>query len=154
MHPCESHLLMKDRAFNIAEYADGKPQQPLPKALGPHVKDLGQFADLCHDLCNKLLGLFALGLKMCSFIASIACEADLQLRSIPTMAAKIGSPLGTTHPRALQAVPFACSMYGCPNFPLAVPSTEHISIPIFVPSRLPTMNPPTSAQELTAITAL
>ena len=55
-----THRLL--RAFNLAEYAHGKPQQPLPTSLAPHEAMLGWFADSCKALCMKLLELIAYGL--------------------------------------------------------------------------------------------
>lgn len=51
------------RAMNIAEFIDGKAQQALAPALAPHEADIHHFYGLCHELCIKLLKLFALGLK-------------------------------------------------------------------------------------------
>ncbi|KAI9850062.1 MAG: hypothetical protein M1838_006142 [Thelocarpon superellum] len=51
-------------AFNVGEFRQGKAQQPLPKSLVPHEADLSHFLDLCHELCLKILRLFALGLKI------------------------------------------------------------------------------------------
>ncbi len=52
------------RALNFGEFVDGKAQQPLPKSLAAHEKELSCFADLCHSLCIKILRLFALGLEV------------------------------------------------------------------------------------------
>ena len=52
------------RAFNIGEFVAGKAQQPLPEALQTREEQIRQFADLCRELCMKLLGLFATGLKV------------------------------------------------------------------------------------------
>ena len=51
------------RAFNIAEFIDGKAQQPLPIPLVSHESQLGHFQDLCHELSRKLLRLIAIGLE-------------------------------------------------------------------------------------------
>jgi isopenicillin N synthase-like dioxygenase len=52
------------RAFNFGEFASGKAQQPLPKALAPHEDEIGRFADLCTKTCNRILKLLALGLQV------------------------------------------------------------------------------------------
>ena len=52
------------RAFNIGEFVQGKPQQPLPQALQVREGEIGQFADLCRQLCMRLLELCAIGLKV------------------------------------------------------------------------------------------
>ncbi|KAH0547561.1 hypothetical protein FGG08_000286 [Glutinoglossum americanum] len=51
-------------AFNLGEFHGGKAQQPLPDVLIPHEAELGHFTDRCHELCMKILRLFALGLKI------------------------------------------------------------------------------------------
>lgn len=48
--------------MNFGEFRNGKVQQPLPPSLAAHEADVGQFGVLCHELCIKLLRLFALGL--------------------------------------------------------------------------------------------
>lgn len=50
--------------MNFGEFANGKAQQPLPPSLAPQEAELNDFGVLCHDLCVKLLRLFALGLKV------------------------------------------------------------------------------------------
>lgn len=51
--------------MNFGEFTDGKAQQPLPPSLASHEAALNRFGVLCHELCIKLLRLFALGLKVC-----------------------------------------------------------------------------------------
>ncbi|KAF8425109.1 hypothetical protein EV426DRAFT_596378 [Tirmania nivea] len=51
-------------ALNFGEFSNGKAQQPLPPSLVPHEVELAEFADLCHELCLRLLRLFALGLNI------------------------------------------------------------------------------------------
>ncbi|RPB29814.1 Clavaminate synthase-like protein [Terfezia boudieri ATCC MYA-4762] len=51
-------------ALNFGEFSNGKAQQPLPPSLVPHEVELAKFADQCHELCLRLLRLFALGLKI------------------------------------------------------------------------------------------
>ncbi|MCJ1271091.1 hypothetical protein MMC22_010990 [Lobaria immixta] len=51
-------------AINFGEFVDGKAQQPLAKSLVAHESELSGFADRCHDLCIRLLQLFAIGLKV------------------------------------------------------------------------------------------
>lgn len=50
--------------MNFGEFTDGKAQQPLPPSLAAHEAELNHFGGLCHELCIKLLRLFALGLKV------------------------------------------------------------------------------------------
>ncbi|KAL4887446.1 hypothetical protein BJY04DRAFT_175951 [Aspergillus karnatakaensis] len=51
-------------AFNFGEFAFGKAQQPLPSSLAPHESEIGSFAELCTETCNRILKLLALGLKI------------------------------------------------------------------------------------------
>ncbi|KAF6222139.1 hypothetical protein HO133_001225 [Letharia lupina] len=51
-------------AMNFGEFTDGKAQQPLPPSLASHEAELYHFGVLCHELCIKLLRLFALGLRI------------------------------------------------------------------------------------------
>lgn len=57
-------MLIYIRAINFGEFIGGKAQQPLAKALVAHERVLSEFADQCHDLCIRLLQLFAIGLKV------------------------------------------------------------------------------------------
>ena len=57
--------------MNIAELIDGKAQQALAPALAPHEADIHHFYGLCHELCIKLLKLFALGLKARNLVMSL-----------------------------------------------------------------------------------
>lgn len=50
--------------MNFGEFTDGKAQQPLPPSLASHEAELYHFGVLCHELCIKLLRLFALGLRV------------------------------------------------------------------------------------------
>lgn len=52
------------RAFNLGEFHEGKAQQPLPAPLMTHESEFSHFESLCHDLCMKILRLFALGLNV------------------------------------------------------------------------------------------
>ncbi|KAI9651938.1 MAG: hypothetical protein M1831_007480 [Alyxoria varia] len=52
-------------AFNIGEYdIEGRAQQPLPSPLKPHEGAIGDFMHKCHQLCNQILRLIAIGLKI------------------------------------------------------------------------------------------
>ncbi|KAI9734470.1 MAG: hypothetical protein M1818_006859 [Claussenomyces sp. TS43310] len=51
-------------AFNIAEFLNGHPQQPLPPSLAPHEAEISTFFTYCHELCLRVLTLFAMGLKI------------------------------------------------------------------------------------------
>ncbi|KAG4427874.1 hypothetical protein IFR05_016642 [Cadophora sp. M221] len=51
-------------AFNLAEFANGKAQQPLPPAFTPHEEQLDRFHQYCHSLMEKILVLFAIGLEV------------------------------------------------------------------------------------------
>lgn len=57
------------RAFNLGEFLEEKPQQSLPESLKKYERELGRFESLCHSLCLRLLRLFALGLKVCEYLA-------------------------------------------------------------------------------------
>ena len=48
--------------MNFGEFIDGKAQQALAPAIATHETDIHHFYDICHELCIKLLKLFALGL--------------------------------------------------------------------------------------------
>lgn len=50
--------------MNFGEFHNGKAQQPLPLLLKEREAELNQFHDYCHDLMLKILGLFAIGLKI------------------------------------------------------------------------------------------
>ena len=54
--------LTRLRAFNFGEFLNGKAQQPLPSSLTSDEARISGFADLCHDLCQKLLYLLGIGL--------------------------------------------------------------------------------------------
>ena len=58
-----AQLITPPRAINFGEFINGKPQQALSPALAQHEADIHHFYDVCHELCMKLLKLFALGLK-------------------------------------------------------------------------------------------
>ncbi|KAF2452639.1 hypothetical protein BDY21DRAFT_405245 [Lineolata rhizophorae] len=58
---CSTKIIM---AFNVGEFVNGKAQQPLPTPVASREGDIGRFADRCHDLCNKILELFAIGLEI------------------------------------------------------------------------------------------
>ncbi|KAF2838105.1 Clavaminate synthase-like protein [Patellaria atrata CBS 101060] len=51
-------------AFNFGEFVNGKADQPLPGPLAAREDDIGQFIDKCHNLCIKILDLFAIGLEI------------------------------------------------------------------------------------------
>lgn len=61
---CHSVLLTIHRAFNIGEIRNGEITQPLPPSLSTNSSDLTRFAQQCHDLCNRVLELFAIGLNI------------------------------------------------------------------------------------------
>ncbi|KAF3910899.1 hypothetical protein ABW20_dc0108202 [Dactylellina cionopaga] len=52
------------RALNFGEFQDSKAQQAMPTALVDNEQDLSDFFDSCHNLCVRLLQLFAMGLKI------------------------------------------------------------------------------------------
>ncbi|OCK82339.1 putative oxidoreductase [Lepidopterella palustris CBS 459.81] len=51
-------------AFNIGEFVNGKADQPLPGPLAAEESRIANFANQCHNLCNKLLHLFASALEI------------------------------------------------------------------------------------------
>ncbi|KAH7418988.1 oxidoreductase-like protein [Cadophora sp. MPI-SDFR-AT-0126] len=51
-------------AFNLAEFINGEPQQPLPPTFVPHEKQLDTFHKYCHSLMEKILVLFAIGIEV------------------------------------------------------------------------------------------
>ncbi|TIA19400.1 iron/ascorbate family oxidoreductase [Aureobasidium pullulans] len=46
-------------AFNLGEFTNNKPNQPLPKPFSNNVNTVADFSKSCHALCNKILELFA-----------------------------------------------------------------------------------------------
>lgn len=52
------------RAMNLAEFVDGKAQQPLPAAFKDRVAELDRFHKYCHSLMLKVLVLFGIGLEV------------------------------------------------------------------------------------------
>lgn len=56
----------RNRALNIGEFKDGKPQQVLPRSLVEAESELAAFHKSCHDLMLKILTLFGVGLEVCS----------------------------------------------------------------------------------------
>lgn len=52
------------RIINFGEFSDGKAQQPLPPTLIDHESEISAFQDYCHNLCLKILDLFAIGLDV------------------------------------------------------------------------------------------
>lgn len=51
-------------AFNMGEFRDGQPQQPMPRLLEGHISDLAEFEKACKLLCDRVLDLLALGLDI------------------------------------------------------------------------------------------
>ncbi|KAF3088296.1 hypothetical protein TWF102_010202 [Orbilia oligospora] len=51
-------------ALNFGEFKDGHAQQPLPDSLVADESTLNDFFTSCHNLCVRLLQLFAMGLKI------------------------------------------------------------------------------------------
>lgn len=52
------------RAFNFAEFLNGKAQQPVPKSLASYEGELNDIANRCHVMCMNILELLAVGLKV------------------------------------------------------------------------------------------
>jgi isopenicillin N synthase-like dioxygenase len=51
-------------AFNMGDFVNGKPTQPMPKSLTLHVDELADFNQRCKSLCHLILELFAQGLDI------------------------------------------------------------------------------------------
>ena len=51
-------------AFNIGEFRDGKPRQPMPNFLESRLDDLIDFEDTCKQVCDRILDLLGLGLEL------------------------------------------------------------------------------------------
>ncbi|ERF76489.1 hypothetical protein EPUS_06151 [Endocarpon pusillum Z07020] len=51
-------------AFNIGEFIDNQPQQPIPKSLQGHEDELLDFETRCRKTCHRILKLLALGLEI------------------------------------------------------------------------------------------
>lgn len=105
-------LLTVLRAFNIGEFVHGKAQQPLPQAIRAYEAEIDQFADLCRQLCTKLLGLFAIGLKVCGCSDLMILKNQIHdgIRSMRMTAVSIGSPLGMPFLKVLREVFSGSSM--------------------------------------------
>ncbi|KAI5209794.1 hypothetical protein AUEXF2481DRAFT_30452 [Aureobasidium subglaciale EXF-2481] len=56
--------LTPTRAFNLGEFTNNKPNQPLPTPFSQEASTLADFTNSCHALCNKLLQLFAQALDL------------------------------------------------------------------------------------------
>jgi len=52
-------LTTQHRAFNLGEFTNNKPNQPLPKPFSNNVATVADFSNSCHALCNRILELFA-----------------------------------------------------------------------------------------------
>lgn len=48
----------------MGEPINKQPQQPMPEPLEPHTETLIAFQQACHDLCTRVLSLFAQGLNI------------------------------------------------------------------------------------------
>jgi isopenicillin N synthase-like dioxygenase len=46
------------------EFVNGKAQQPLPEPLASNEEHLSKFISKCHDICLRILELFAIGLEI------------------------------------------------------------------------------------------
>lgn len=51
-------------AFNMGEFKDGKPQQPMTKLFTNHLSELAAFEATCQQVCKRVLDLLALGLEV------------------------------------------------------------------------------------------
>lgn len=78
--------------MNLAEFADGKAQQPLPNVFVDHEAELDKFQRYCHTLMLKILVLFAIGLEV-TFPSLNFHFILMTIRLIPKPVAQIGSPL-------------------------------------------------------------
>lgn len=52
------------RAFNIGEFIEDRPQQPIPKSLQGYECELLEFETRCRRTCHRILRLLALGLEV------------------------------------------------------------------------------------------
>lgn len=71
----------KTRAFNIGEFVDNQPQQPIPKSLQGHEDELLDFKTRCRKTCHRILRLLALGLEVGSLSSSCYLSAFLHKRT-------------------------------------------------------------------------
>lgn len=51
-------------AFNMGEFLNGKPQQPMPQSLEAHVDELAEFERTCKNVSDRILDLLGLGLEV------------------------------------------------------------------------------------------
>ncbi|EXJ94199.1 hypothetical protein A1O1_02592 [Capronia coronata CBS 617.96] len=51
-------------AFNIGEFMNGKPSQPMPHTLEAHIDELAQFERTCKKVCDRIQDLLGLGLEV------------------------------------------------------------------------------------------
>ncbi len=108
----------------MGDFVGGKAQQPLPPLLAENEDVLSQFSDTCHQLCMKILQLFAVGLQV-SFSSSLpscpllgldnvrqALTRDLfMFRLILRPVVKNGSLPATTRRKVPRGVSFAFFTY-------------------------------------------
>lgn len=78
-HSSPNHL--NPRAFNIGEFINGHAQQPLPDPLAVQEPQIDGFIDACHQLCNRIHKLFAVGLQIPSASGGEAWFVDRHDRS-------------------------------------------------------------------------
>ena len=74
--------------MNFGEFASGKAQQLLPPCLASHEAELNHFGVLCHELCVKLLRLFALGLQVCHCVRLLGFPMPDQTQIDPNSGGK------------------------------------------------------------------
>ena len=103
---CSVLVLIGFRVLNFGEFSNGKAAQHLPPLLASHELEIADFESRCHQLCVKLLRLFAKGLKVCFAcrIRHAPCAKAVRLKPVP--AGRIGLLLGM---KSLEGLQVACS---------------------------------------------
>ncbi len=119
----------------MGDFVNGKAQQPLSPLLAENEDVLSEFSDTCHQLCMKILQLFAVGLKV-SFASSLLCcpllgfdnvrraltRDVLIFRLILRPAEKNGSLPATTHKRVRRGASSDFFTYACSNHKTYIPA--------------------------------
>ena len=84
--------------MNFGEFRNGRAQQALPAPLSSNESKIAGFEKSCHNLCIRLLRLFAIGLKVCLSAVSLGTsyKCDFACRWTLIKAGPIGLLLVTT----------------------------------------------------------
>lgn len=105
------------RAVNFGDFVDGKSSQPLAPVLSSSEAKIGDFQTQCHNLCLRLLRLFALGLQVSRRVPiKLAIWYKYFSRLSQALEERIGSLQGMTDPKDLPVALFDGSRYAISPF--------------------------------------